>query len=311
MMKNENMKKLLKQNKKVFKALHELRDYDFAADFELLECEGSFTLNGIKKLLHVSDFDNLAVSIILPDARDNDLYIVQAYSDGFITEFQRRVYYRGIDHFWTKGQFEDVRKRKNKKFFVVAQDCNLLKPAKPDNGINDLSLRYKKIGVIGWGDGRGKHGISRIDILHPHTGKRYTYSTRQASASTDVNFFIDKSGYIVEPQRADLLNAAKRLKSDRKKAEVAAMDFMPELSEAKKRLQAVKAQYNSFFLGADTWEQLSKFDIALTRLKWATSSLERFQCYANEKRFKSVADAKSHLETLFADICKAEDALIK
>lgn len=60
-------KELLERNRNILKALHDLYDFDFQADFDILKIKGRFTANSIKKLLNIKDFDDHNVCLILCD----------------------------------------------------------------------------------------------------------------------------------------------------------------------------------------------------------------------------------------------------
>lgn len=122
------MKRLLAENKNIFKALHDMKGFDFNNEFTFLECEGRFTLNGIKKALGGADLDDLNTAIVIPDR--GYLYIAFAFDNCFSIDCGRRFYYPSIGNFWGKGQFEEERKNPNKKFYIVSQRKELAKPAK-------------------------------------------------------------------------------------------------------------------------------------------------------------------------------------
>lgn len=306
-MKKELVKELLNRNPKMFKALHDLYDFDFQTDFEIVKINGRFTLNSIKKTLGVTDLTDLNTAVIITNVKYNERYnyIVKAVEGGFCIDYERRFYgynYR-VDHFFGKGHFEDARKEENIIVYVICQNKELAKKASEKKP--DLNERFIFKYVTRWGDGKGKHGIAQIDLIDKqHNNKKFTYKTRRPESSENVNYYIDKSGYLVEEQKNELKRKALKLRSDREKAAADAVNFDNEINVINNKLLEIKSKLAVQLMEINNYENACNIDKITGSLRWIYLSVDRFKERNEKKQFSSIPDANSRLNNINLEIEK-------
>lgn len=301
-------KELLQRNKNIFKGLHELYNFDFEADFTIQKHCGKFTLNTIKKALENVNIDSTNTVVIMVDVkyRENYCYIVQVLNDGFCISFPKRKFWYGLDDFYSKKMFEDYRKDESKIYYIVSQNKELEKIASEKK--TDYNGRFKYVSKIGWGDGKGNRGISQIDLLDiAHNGKKITIHTQRPASSADVNYFVDKSGYIVEGKKEELKRKARALKIEREKANVDSVNFDKELKEIKKTLEHYKNKYMGLFANCNNYDSICQFESKLRDFRWVLLSVERFEKNNTNKNFSSISEAENRLNTIYAEIEKVKE----
>lgn len=298
-MKKMLVNELLERNRKMLKAMHELYDMDFNADFNIVKFTGKFTLNSIKKTINSTDIDGYNVAVILCDIkyREDYNYIIKAYNNGFSISHERRVYTRYIDDFYSKGTFEDCRKDNNKTVYVVWQKKELAKKA--SNKKPDYTQRFCFIRSIGWSDGRGRHGISQFDVKDmQHNGRKINIKTRDSLASTDINYYIDKSGYLVEEKKLELKRRAKALKAKRAKQLVDNINFDNEIRNIETELKNINSHICFMLNDVNNYDSIKKVDDIISKLRWFYISFDNFREANKNKRFSSVENARYKLNEI-------------
>lgn len=303
-------KELLQRNKNIFKGLHELYNFDFEADFTIQKHRGKFTLNTIKKALENVNIDSTNTVVIMVDVkyRENYCYIVQVLNDGFCISFPKRKFWYGLDDFYSKKMFEDYRKDESKIYYIVSQNKELEKIASEKK--TDYNGRFKYVSKIGWGDGKGNHGISQIDLLDiAHNGKKITIHTQRPASSTDVNYFIDKSGYMVEGKKEELKRKAQILRREREKASVDIVSFDNEILTFEKELQTIKNTIALLAQNMNNYETACDLDKIIGGIRWLYLSVDRFKESNKNKKFSSVDDAKKRLFNIETEINKLKEIL--
>lgn len=301
-------KELLQRNKNIFKALHEIYNFDFESDFTIQKYTGKFTVNTISKSLGNIDIDETNTVVVLADVkyRENYCYIVRVTKSGFCISFPKKCYFYGLDDFYSKGRFEDFRKEENKTYYIISQSKEFEKAASKKEV--DYNSRFKYVSKIGWGDGKGNHGISQIDLLDTsHNGGKFTIHTQHPASSTDVNYFVDKSGYIVEGKKEELKRKARALKREREKANVDSVNFDKELKEIKKTLEHYKNKYMGLFANCNNYDSICQFESKLLDFRWVLLSVERFEKNNTNKNFSSISEAENRLNTIYAEIEKVKE----
>ena len=300
-MKKKLVKELLTRNPKMFQALHVLYDFDFETDFEIIKICGRFTLNSLKKSLGVPELYDYNVAAIITNIKYNEKYnyIVKAAENGFCIDSPRNVWwseYR-VDHFYGKGSFEAARKEENIVTYVICQKKELAKKASEKRP--ELSERFDFVSVIRWGDGRGKHGISQIDIKDKqHNGKKFTYKTRRPESSESVNYFLDKSGYLVEEKKSELQQKAKALRTKREKAAADNADFTNESNAFFERMEELKKAVCEKILKSTDYDTLCNAERILSAMRWLQLSIDRFKERNEKKQFSSIASANSSINNI-------------
>lgn len=308
-MRNELKKEILNRNQKMFQALHILYDFDFEADFEIVKLCGRFTLNSLKKALGVPALYDYNVAVIVTNVKYNENYnyIVKATESGFCIDFPRNLYlseYK-VDHFWGKGNFESARKEENTVVYIISQNRELAKKASEKKP--DLSERFGFVRVTRWSDGRGKHGISQIDVIDKqHNGKQFTYKTHQPSMGEYVNYFLDKSGYLSEEKKTELIRKANALRTERKKKTVDSADFTKECNAFLEKIQELKKNVSKKIMESENYETLCDAERALSSMRWLQLSIDKFIERNANKRFFSVEDVNGYINNINLEFKKIE-----
>jgi len=308
-MKKELVKELLNRNPKMLKALHDLYDFDFMEEYEIKKINGRFTLNNIKKTLGLPELYGYTTAVIITNVKYNERYnyIVKVVDSGFCISWERRVYgsVYDVDYFFSKGSFEDARKEEKTIVYVICQKADLTKKASEKKP--DLNERFIFKYVTRWGDGRGKHGISQIDVLDKmHNNKKFTYKTRRPESSENVNYFLDKSGYLVEEKKEDLKRKALKLRTEREKAAADAADFSKEVKEYFERVEELKKNIIERLINATNFDSICEVDKMVSALRWLQLSIDRFKECNENKGFSSIASAKNRMEDIIKEFEKIE-----
>lgn len=298
-MKKMLVNELLKKDRTILKSLHDAYDFDFNAEFEVVKFSGRFTHKSILKTLNIKECDDLNIVLVITDLKyqENNNYIVKMNENNFGLSFPRKIYYGRVSWFWGVGQFEEVRKREDKTVYIVYQEKELSKKAsykKPD-----YTQRFCFVRSIGWGDGRGRHGISQFDVKDmQHNGRQINIKTREASASTDINYFIDKSGYLVEEKKLELKRRAKALKVERAKALVDTINFNKEVADIETELENINSHICFMMQNVNNYDSIKKVDDIITKIRWFYISLDNFREANKNKRFSSVENARYKLNEI-------------
>ena len=227
---NETIKILLKRNRGIFRTIHNVWGFDFEKPFTIYHINGNFTVNQILKLSHEKHTENAKILLLTCDPSHNwrkNLHAVTVGRFGKIDiEFKIpwEMGERAIDTFYRKSDFEETRKSKTAKTFIILQEREYLTDTskKP----RDLSKRYKYI-PMEYGekmsDGRGSSWYYRIKLKTlDENGATFEYAFDELARysgykKTNIFDIIDKSGYLLTIKREDLKRRAKALKAQREK----------------------------------------------------------------------------------------------
>lgn len=306
---------LLQRNRKVLKGLHELYGFDFESVFSISEHVGKFTLNSIKKELGVADFDGMNVAVLIVDntwGRNYDYFkAVKATNGGFVISHEKTgMYNYGLDDFYAKTYFEDLRKREGKIYYIVAQEKEL--SVKPSEKKADLCERFGLVRVHRWSDGRGKHGLSQLTLSDKmHNGKEFSYKTANRLAGESALNYIDKSGYIAEIKREELKRKALKVKAEREKAKADKADYGAEIADFDKAMEEIKAELSKAALSISGYNSVYNFGDILQSMRWAYRGIEKFKARYNEHSFSSVEVANREIKSIAEDIENCKKAIEK
>lgn len=298
-MKNMLVNELLERDNTILKSLHDAFDFDFNAEFDVVKISGRFTHKSILKTLNIKKCDNLNIVLVITDLKyqESNNYIVKMNDNNFCLSFPRKIYYGRVSWFWGVGQFEEVRKREEKTVYIVYQEKELSKKAsykKPD-----YTQRFCFVRSIGWSDGRGRHGISQFDVKDmQHNGRQINIKAREASASTDINYFIDKSGYLVEEKKLELKRRAKALKVERAKAFVDNINFNKEIADIETELKNINSHICFMMQDVNNYDSIKKVDDIITKLRWFYISFDNFKKANENKTFSNIENAKYKLNEI-------------
>lgn len=293
-MNNIFAKEMLSRNGSIFKALHNGAGFDFEKDFAILKFNGKFTLNSLKKLSGVSDFSDYNAIILscgMKYQSDYDFLYAMVYNSGFGLSIPNKVYFNGFSHFWGVGDFEKKRKEEEKTNYFIFQEKAFSTPYKEEE--IDFSQRYNLFWSCGLSDGKGRHGISQYDIISRVTGSKFNIKTRNGFSSTDIHYFIDKSGYIVEPKKIDLVRQAKALHTQRLAEEVKTVDFSKEVAMLENKLSLIREKIALESNNITNYESAAHVAKILSDLRFDIMDFDRLKNHISKNDFSSIESAKN------------------
>lgn len=309
-MKKNLINELLERDNTILKSLHDAYDFDFNAEYKVAKINGRFTHKSILKTLGIKDCSNLNIVLVLTGLKyqENNNYIAKMNETNFSLSYPRKIFYGRVSWFWGVGQFEEARKSEEKTTYIIYQSKELMKISsykKPD-----YTQRFEYIRHIGWGDGRGRHGISQIDLKDlQHNGRQINIKTIEAAASTNINYYIDKSGYLIEEKKQELKRKAKQLKKEREKNLVDLINYDNEIEEIKKEIFLINRNVALKMGESFSFEDLARIDRIITKIKWFYIDFERFQEANNKKQFSSVERANNALLKIKCTISEIKELL--
>lgn len=309
-MKNRTIKALLKEERKALQFLHAGYGFDFESPFFIKKIKGKFTFNMVKKAIEEKlSGDYTAAALIKPAQRWNHperLHIINIGSCRFERPERQQLkpYNYNIDDFYSVGDFEETRKNQTESVYIIAQNNDFLKHPRPQK--IDYTARYKinNGGIRTCGDQHGHTWIDKIGLIPPH-GERYVicyepfncfYHSERIAAGTDINNFIDKSGYLIRQKRHDLLTRAKQLKAERDKAALLKADFTAREKELKEKLNRAKAFLSDLVLktnSSDGAELIAKASNYMRQVFWKWERIAGKDDY-----FSSIAQKEKYLDDI-------------
>lgn len=237
---------ILAHNKKALQAIHDERGFDFEKPFSSETVDGKFTKNSIKK--SIPDFDEDDETLIFIVRKENpwrsskNLYCVSFFGDSFGRDPLGYGYKYKLEHFWSVGDFEKVRKEETEKIFIVSQKREYLTRRKHRDF--DETERFILINKQRASDGKGHSYFRKID-LQPIGSKHYTYhrefnNYNFSPRSENISDYIDKSGFYIAGRREELKRRARVLRAEREKIAVDNADFSAQILDIEIKLKETK-----------------------------------------------------------------------
>ena len=305
-------KELLSENNKAFQFLHEAKGFDFEKDYFITKLEGRFTFNTVKKAIGENMAGDYTAALILkPNKKhywsEKFYYIEMDQQAGkFEPLRQDNITYWGfdIDYFFSKGDFEEVRKNKTDHIYIVAQNNEHLRTEKKSNTF-DYSQRFRYI-PSKWGetcsDGRGNTWINKITLmLLDGSAKHVEYNTntrRYQYCPPTVADVIDKSGYLLLERRREWKRRANALRAERDKAAAMAADFSEKEKAIKTGIDNAKLHIAELALSVETEQDARALDKAADKFRWLMWDYRHYTDNAVKKAFSSIAAVEKNLNAL-------------
>ena len=301
-----NTKALLTKNKKALQFLHAAHGFDFEAEHIVKAIDGRFTYNSVIKEIE-KDIPGEYTAAVLVDPISTYRWESLHYAAVTWGKFQPlRVqglaYWNyNIDYFFSIGDFEETRKKKTNRVYIIAQKKELLNPAKTTTG-TDLSQRFRYIpsDYEKCGDGRGNTDINRVQLMKlDGSAEEFEYKPNSSYYPGDrkpetIAEVIDKSGYLVINRRRELKAAAKRLKAKRERAAAMSADFSEEERKTRDGIAAAKKYIADAITAADNWESGRKAAQAAHELQYVLNDFEKLHTWA----FSSVTAKQDHFNKM-------------
>lgn len=314
-MTNSSIKKILSVDRHAMQDLHTVLGFDFCKPFSSWYIDGRFTVKQIEKEAEKRGHDNAVIAICARDRHGwNKDFSLATTCGGVVSIDYKTPWYskgRGLDNFYTKGSFEEVRKSNGAEAVVFVQNREYIN--KPSGKKVDFSERFKVERVNKSTDGKGNRWISRLDLRQTtNNGKRVEYGGQwyingSNAKPQQLNDVIDKSGYILLDRRAELQRRAAALRAERAKAAYNATDNTRQLEELREIIQKRKSEIVEMLQNANTAKELIEVETALSRWKGfagIVSDFERFKSNTENKKYKSIDDSNK----AYQEIKKALEA---
>lgn len=301
---NEHKKSLLKENKNALQYLHKAHGFDFEKEIFIGSIAGRFTLKTVSDYITENiGAGFVAALLIKPDATNHfkKLHHASIKNGRFEIEKYRGIsfYKYDIDHFFAVKDFEEVRKHKTERVFIIAQKHEFILTPKLEIKI-ESETRYKIEDVRKCGDGRGNLWINEIKLT-PTTGINESavlkpYSTFYASEtkSKNINDFIDKSGFILRFRRMELKRRALELKTKRDAETLKNTDFSKEIKNIENKIASVKSFFVKKIESVQTSEDARAVDEISRKFRYLFVDLKNL----NESNFGSVERKTNHIKNI-------------
>lgn len=316
-MTNSSIKKLLSVDRHAMQDLHAALGFDFNKPFTVWEISGRFTVKQIEKEAEKRGYNNAVIAVCVRDKKGwNEDFSLATVRGGVVTIDYKTPYYgkgRGLDKFYTKCSFEEMRKSESAEAVIFAQSRDDIK--KPDEKKVDFSERFKVERVNYRTDGHGARWISKLELKQTtNNGKRVEYGYSpwyidgDKSRPQDVREFIDGSGYLLKERRAEWRRKAAKLRADREKEAYNATNNEKQIEELRSMIKNRKSVIASMLQAAETCAQLREVEKALAYWKGLAgivSDFERFERNTAEKKYRSIADSDSAYNAIKAALVEA------
>lgn len=308
-MKQKAIETLLTVDNKALQDLHTVCGFDFCAPFGVYQIKGRYTVKQVEKIVAVDGYNtgNAVIAVCTRDTSraaygwscDFQLVTIKR-GGGFEIDYKTPYHHkgRGLDTFYTKGSFEEVRKLDNAETVIFAQHTEHIK--KPVKMPVDLSGRFKLLQFdFCTFPATKKRYVNRLRLQRTDaSGQKFDHEIigrvfySGAPYAESVDQVIDKSGYLLQAGRDELKRRAAALRAEREKAAFVASDNADKVKELEKRITARKAETVKALEAATTAAELEAVEKSLARWRGfagIVADFERFREKVEKKSFASVA----------------------
>ena len=245
---NTELKQLLNINKKSLQFLHDSQGFDFMQDYQLTVSTDKLTVNKLLKLTNFNSIEEkMAILVLIEKWDKNRIFSIRidknnTFNPLRVQDWEQWTY--GIEEMFNKKDFEVARKNGDvKKWFIFIQNKKYILP-KTKKEV-DLSQRFKIDfdnsfkGIRRCYDPSLKERyITQLNLLTTNDSQKkfdYNISTIGGKKINDSTMLIDKSGYLLQPVRAELTKKVAEIKAKKEKEK--ADNSKPQISDV---IEAVK-----------------------------------------------------------------------
>lgn len=311
----ECIKNLLSINRNAFRFLHDAEGFDFEKPYFIAEQAGKFTVNTVTKAVQAElcPLQCKIVVFVVPTKESNDNYLYYAtLSRGRFDETRKdgADYWKyrtkdntgNIDYRYGVGDFEDLRKNKTEKIFIIAQDkAHITTPTKKNI---DLSARFSLLGTREqWTSGM-KKSIYKLELettdgsaaQFEYEPYRTYYGNEKKSA--DISDFMDHSGYLLRPHRFELMEKAARLRAERAQTEADNADFTRETANMRRLFDEARRSLSGSIMACNDPAAARDLSEKMRCFSWALSYFADYEKKLAEKQYTSVDRIKSDIDTI-------------
>ncbi len=303
-MANKTLISLLTDNKKSLQFLHAAMGFDFEKPYYIGMGEGRFTFNQVKKEIDANiTGKHRAVMLILPDTTSvfTSLHYaeIETYRFSIADDKGYPCYKHDFDNFFSIKDFEETRKKKTKRYYIIAQSVEHITEPAPYTQSEHISvsseIRYKISGDYTWtSDGHGAKWISRVPLASLEDGTQVDF---RYDALTIGNI-IDKSGYLVCLRRRELKRLTDARRAEREKLEAEQADYSEMEQNITQMLEDAKAKIVEMASSLQSKDDCAALEKRINDLKWAYYSMSTYQDMKKARRFRSCADIESRMRDI-------------
>lgn len=260
-------KELLQAAPKAFETAHNLLGFDFCKPYTILKTEKPFTINSVSKVI---GSENFIVFIKSTETWNREKFYFAEIKKG-VLNIDFSVFNGNIDGFYRKGDFETYRK-KNTIAYFISQAPELKTPVQPRENCNGVPMNYK---TIKYTPERDKINAGKEIYISSVYGRGYT-------------IIFDKSGYRIDEKRNNLIQAAKKLRSEREKTAANVVNVDAHLLQLEKDIKALQKQLAQTLENSNLiFDHFAELQKQVERFKWLVFDFDLFQKNYSEKKFSS------------------------
>lgn len=295
-MKNE----LLAMNPKALQFLHAAAGFDFCKPYEIHRIDGRFTRRTVGALIPEG---HKAAALLVPDpvgvrwSRQDTMYYIRVTRGDFDPTRQDNVSYwnykapvngkiHDIDYFYSKGEFETIRKNGTKHLYIVTQELEITMQGR--SSFIDFTERFHYNTECSY------LRIKRID--HNEDWMKYESGSWFGSRPSKPVDLIDKSGYILDRRRTELQRRTAALKAERQKAAALVTDYTDKYNELCADLKRNREQLAAAILDPEGYENMSQYARRCYDLGRAQDYLNSYVEKTAAHNWSSPAAMLRHLE---------------
>lgn len=325
----KNKNEVLSECPLSLRALHDVFGYDFCKPYDIIKISGNYTVNRINKEAAALGYSVGAEIVVLTNDESkngndwgNALKAVQIMGDDFNIEFSRRFPWysgrRSLDTFYSKGSFNELRKKLSAVAYVFVQERELMKlPAVPKReilSVTDLTERFNVGDVEYFYTRDNKRYVGGVEIARREgKGEKLKYKTGPFIGEYlhDISEIFDKSGYCVRERRIDLKRRAKALRAEREKAAYIKTDDASKIEELRGLIEQRKAEIAKQLIAAKTSKEMEAVEKAVAWYKGLggyMASFERFERNTLDKTYSSIAESERAYNAIKAALTGSSEA---
>jgi hypothetical protein len=301
---------LLSINPHALQFLHAFHGFDGESPFIIIKTTGRFTHKQILKQIPAEMGDDYSANLFMVQEYayngKKKLFHVMITQSGFATPQTSAHYKYEMEYFYAKSRLEEVRKTHTGAVYVIAQKREYHKQRGERKKYPD-GMRYiiPEHGIT-WATTMGDHTryISRITMI-PKTGngERILYTPHNGNyygdtVSDNINDYIDKNGYLIYPQKAELRQRARKLKTERERNAVLNSDFSERKTAIYAGLDRIRARIANAILNANTYETAGDVAGTTRAYQWLMLDVERME----KNNFQNMTQAQTAFDNIESKI---------
>lgn len=292
-------KEILAFNRHALQFLHHAKGFDFEKPHIIHRIDGRFTFNQVRKM--IPDGSTAALLIRLHDdnsrwvSTDNIIYATltdkgfDATKHDFVDYWDFRDNRHAIDWLHSKGDFEERRKKAALHTYVFIQNREyMMIPARTAPVLDNVRYSFRiSCGYLYI----KRHGYNERELNY--NSNNGNYYRRQREKAEDC---IDKSGYLINRRRANLIIRAAALKAERAKAAADASDYTAKFAEIVAEFETARRDLSEAISRANCYDDFSSYARRCYDLGHACNDISRIGGYLENKQFKSIAAIERALQ---------------